>query len=88
MVLVFSVVIFLYSLIFDVKILDNTTVCGISLGMFFICLSFYASRDIKSMSDDMSVYIGITHKINLSSAVLLLIGVLLIVASAINYCFF
>ena len=40
--LVLSAVVFLYSLAFDVKILDNNTVAALSLGTFFIFLSNYA----------------------------------------------
>lgn len=42
MALVLSFIVFLYSLAFDVKILNNEIVASLSLGVFFIALSHYA----------------------------------------------
>jgi hypothetical protein len=47
MILLLSVVVLIIALVFDVKILDNTTLALLSLSGIFISLGFFASEKIK-----------------------------------------
>lgn len=77
--LVLSAIVFLYSLAFEVKILNNEAIAFLSLCVFFICLAFMSMKTADFKSGDGFFAMFTAHKLNLTGSVLLVIAVVLAV---------
>lgn len=76
--LVLSAIVFLYSLAFEVKILNNEAIALFSLCVFSVCLAFMSMKTTDFRGDDGFFAMFAAHKLNLTGIVLLIIAATLL----------